>query len=286
MISWPQQLIDDLARRRAIIMIGSGVSRHSVGIADARPPTWRGFLQEALKLCDPQPKHIKDAIRRGQYLDACEWLKRHLDDRWTQQLRASFLTPKYRSADIHRLLYQLDARIVLTPNFDRIYDGHALSESEGTTLVKKYSDQDIVEYIRRGDRLILKAHGSIDDPHGMIFTRNQYATARTDHSSFYRLLDALVMTSTILMVGVGLDDPDFQLLFEDNRARFEHALPHYMTYGGTPHSDLVETVRETLGTKLLPYSPRTNHAALVTSLRSLVNQVSDKRTILTRTMDW
>jgi len=286
MIDWPQQLVDDLARRRAIIMIGSGVSRHSVGAGNARPPTWRGFLLKTLSLCDPQPKHIKDAISRGQYLDACEWLKRQLEDRWAEQLRASYLTPRFKPAEIHELLYQLDARIVLTPNFDRIYDGHASSESQNTTLVKKYSDQDIVEYIRRGDRLILKAHGSIDDPHGMIFTRNQYASARTDYSSFYRLLDALIMTSTVLMVGVGLDDPDFQLLFEDNRARFQHALPHYMTYGGNPHPDLAQTARETLGTKLLPYSIRGNHHALVTSLRSLVTEVSDRRTALTRTMDW
>jgi hypothetical protein len=78
----------------------------------------------------------------------------------------------------------------------------------------------------------------------------QISGTGSDFASFYKLLDALVMTSTILMVGVGLDDPDFQLLFEDNRARFEHALPHYMTYGGDPNADLALTVRETLGIKL------------------------------------
>ena len=90
----------------------------------------------------------------------------------------------------------------------------------------------------------------------MIFTRNQYATARTEHASFYRLLDALVMTNTVLMIGVGLDDPDFRLLFEDNRARFQNALPHYMTFGGSPHIDLIQTARETMGIKLLPYSSK------------------------------
>lgn len=286
MIDWPQQLIDDLARRRAIVMIGSGVSRHSVGVGGARPPTWHGFLDAALDLYTPSPRYIRTAIKQGQYLDACEWLKRHLDERWSQQLRDSFLTPKFKPAEIHELLYQLDSRIVLTPNFDRIYDGHATAQSQGTTLVKKYSDQDIVEYIRRGDRLILKAHGSIDDPNRMIFTRNQYATARTEHASFYRLLDALIMTNTILMIGVGLDDPDFRLLFEDNRARFQNALPHYMTFGGSPHADLVQTARETMGIKLLPYSSRNNHAPLITALKSLVTKVSDQRTALTRTMDW
>jgi chromosome condensin MukBEF ATPase and DNA-binding subunit MukB len=120
----------------------------------------------------------------------------------------------------------------------------------------------------------------------MIFTRKQYAIARTEHASFYRLLDALIMTNTILMVGVGLDDPDFQLLFEDNRARFQNALPHYMTYGGNPHVDLLQTTRDTLGTKLLPYSPRKNHASLVTALKSLAIKVSDRRSTLARTMDW
>jgi hypothetical protein len=47
------------------------------------------------------------------------------------------------------------------------------------------------------------------------------------------LLEALIMTRTLLMVGAGLDDPDFQLMFEDNTARIQHALPHSMTYGET-----------------------------------------------------
>jgi len=286
MIDWPPQLIGDLARRRAIIMVGSGISRHSIGAGDVRPPTWRGFLNGALGLCVPKPRHIEIAIKQGQYLDACEWLKRRLEERWGQQLRATFLTPRFRAAEVHELIYQLDARIVLTPNFDRIYEGHALAESEGTTLVKRYSDADIVEYIKRGDRLILKAHGSIDDPHHMIFTRNQYASARTKYASFYRLLDALIMTSTVLMLGVGLDDPDFQLLFEDNTARFLNTQPHYMAYGGTPHPDLVQTTRDTLGIKLLPYRTRNNHFELVKSLRSLVLEVADERARLARTMDW
>jgi hypothetical protein len=66
MIDWPQQLIDDLARRRAIVMIGSGVSRHSVGTGGDRPPTWHGFLEAALGLCNPSPRYIRTAIRQGQ----------------------------------------------------------------------------------------------------------------------------------------------------------------------------------------------------------------------------
>ena len=156
MIDWPDQLISDLGRRRVIVMIGSGISRHSVGNSSVKPPTWRAFLKDALRKCNPEPSHIKSAISRGQYLDACDWLKRSLDERWGPSLRQSFLTPKFKPAKIHELIYQLDARVVLTPNFDKIYDNYAATESEGTIAIKKYYDDDIIDFLRRGDRIVLK----------------------------------------------------------------------------------------------------------------------------------
>ncbi|QWG17909.1 SIR2 family protein [Bradyrhizobium sediminis] len=286
MIQWPDQLVTDIARRRAVLMIGSGISRHSVGQNGSRPPTWHGFLEAALDQCEPKPPHIKKAIQRGQYLDACEWLKKHIDDGWVPFLRQSFVEPKFQTAEIHKLLYQLDCRIVLTPNFDLIYDGYAVSESQQTILVKNYDDADIIDGIRRNDRLVLKAHGSIHEPAKMIFTRSDYALARTKYAGFYSLLDALVNTNTVLIVGAGLDDPDFQLLFEDSAAEFSSGLPHYMTSGDNFHADMIATIRQTRNIKTLAYSPKKNHAELVASLTELVKLVGDKRVLLTRTMDW
>lgn len=209
MITWPDQLVSDLARRRAVVMIGSGVSRHSKGEGGLVPPTWGGFLSSALQLCNPKPKHIRRALERGHYLDACEWLKKALDERWTPLMMKSFLEPRFKPAEIHKHIYDLDCRIVLTPNFDKIYDNYASTMSEGTTLIKTHVDIDVVEYIRRGDRIVVKAHGSIDDQSNLIFTRTEYAKARTKYASFYRMFDAILMTNTVLMIGVGLDDPDF-----------------------------------------------------------------------------
>ena len=286
MIQWPDQLVTDIARRRAVLMIGSGISRHSVGQLGANPPTWRGFLENALDQCNPKPQHITKAIRRGQYLDACEWLKKQINDEWVPLLRQSFVAPRFQTAQVHKLLYQLDCRIVLTPNFDVIYDGYAVAESEQTVLVKNYDDDDIVDCIRRSDRIVLKAHGSIHKPARMIFTRSDYAQARTRYAGFYSLLDALINTNTALIVGAGLDDPDFQLLFENSAAEFPSGLPHYMTSGDNFHPDMVATIRQTRNIKTLTYSPKKNHAELVDSLSELVKLVGEKRESLSRTMDW
>ena len=262
MIHWPESLVNDIARRRAIIMVGSGVSRHSTGDGEQKPSTWRGFLGEGLALCNPKPRHISTAIKNGRYLDACEWLKRTMDEKWVTHLKKSFVTPKFKPAEIHSLIYKLDSRIVLTPNFDKIYENYAANESQGTIVVKKQTDTDISECMRRGDRLILKAHGSIDDPNNLIFTRKEYAKAREQYGAFYRLMDALFMTHTVLMLGVGLDDPDFQLLFENQAAVIRSGLPHYMTTADKLSADETTTLRETRNIKVLSYSPKANHIEL------------------------
>ena len=63
MIVWPLHLIDELARRRSIIFLGSGVSKNSAGIAGKRPPLWKEFqiLGKPLRggcRCTSQP-HLK-----------------------------------------------------------------------------------------------------------------------------------------------------------------------------------------------------------------------------------
>ena len=73
MTDWPEQLIRDLARRRCVIVLGSGVSAQSVSEAGTRPPTWRKFLEDALHtLGDAPEEHIEQAIANGDYLHACE----------------------------------------------------------------------------------------------------------------------------------------------------------------------------------------------------------------------
>lgn len=112
MINWPENLVRDIARRSAVIVIGSGVSKHAVSQQDRRPPVWKEFLLSALEQA-PQgdTEHIKDAIRTGDLLHACEWLKKRSDENWTPFLRREFRDPIYHAGDIHRVIVELDASV-------------------------------------------------------------------------------------------------------------------------------------------------------------------------------
>jgi hypothetical protein len=91
-IDWPEQLVKDIARRRAIIMLGSGISKNSEGKQGKKPPTWREFLDEALAEVPPKSRHITYALKSGDYLSACEWIKDRMDEKWNPFLTGKFLT--------------------------------------------------------------------------------------------------------------------------------------------------------------------------------------------------
>lgn len=287
-IHWPKQLVDDIARRRAILFLGSGISANAVGNAGARPPTWRQFLLTALDRCPNPKKHISTLINRGDYLSACEIIKDKLEDEWMTVLNAAFTDPQYQPAPIHDAVFRLDVRVVLTQNFDRIYDNFATHRSSGTIHVKHYYDADVATFIREHRRIILKAHGVIDRPAKMIFTLAQYSKALFEHSEFYALLDALALTNTMLFIGCGLNDPDFRMMLTRHARMYPETRKHFicLSKSRSRHVDYEGAIESELKLKIIHYSAACEHAELTAGLESLVALVDARRAELARELDW
>jgi hypothetical protein len=288
MIDWSDELINSIARRRCVIMIGSGVSKNSINLDGKRPASWEEFL----RTCSTQiqkPPHVEDLIDKKDYLTACEILKNRLTpDHFITLVQQEYQGSGYRHAAIHEHIYNLDASIVASPNFDNIYDTYASNVSAGSIVIKNHTSQDIANYLLGGDvRLIIKTHGSANDPQKLIFTRNDYAEARTKYVLFYEILKSLVLTHTFLFVGCGIDDPDIRMLFED--VQFAHGrMPfHYMTYPkGSVHKDVLQLASESMRVKFLEYSPDNYHEELTKSIESLVTKVEECREEKRKNLKW
>jgi hypothetical protein len=184
-MKWPEALITDIARRRAVLFLGAGVSRNSVGNGGKRPPLWDEFLRTALNRCDGSTRHISGLLNRFDYLTACEILKKKLHDDWSMLITREFVDPAYQTASIHEEIFKLDTRLVLTQNFDKIYDTYAQNESKNTILLKNYYDVDTSKVLRGDVRAIVKVHGTVDSQDRMVFTRNDYLQARAKYPLFY-----------------------------------------------------------------------------------------------------
>lgn len=287
MIKWPQDVVDDVARRKCVIFLGAGISMNSVNAAGRRPKTWLQFLQAQLGAVTPNA-HIKKLIKVGDYLTACEVIKKSLGrETFTRIVRDEFLTPAYIASSVHEAIFSLDSRVVVTPNFDKIYESYANANANGSIVVKNHYDDDVCSVIRESGRIILKIHGTIDSPDKMIFTRAEYAEARTKYASFYDLVSALSLTHTFIFLGCGVSDPDIRLLLEDTFFRHNSARSHVMLLSsGTLHNAIIDVVQDTMNLKIIKYSSVDNHRELLESLVGLKDLVERARDELRTNSNW
>ncbi len=289
MIEWPEPLVSDLARRRAVLVLGSGVSRHSVGQGETRPPTWKAFLGKAVKDCPEKLglSPVEAALNSGDYLHACEWLKQRYDETWVQYLRKTFSEPAFSPAEVHSEILSLDSRIVLSLNFDDIYERHARGVHKGAYIVKNYYDSDVSEFLRGKGRYIIKVHGNLDSPDRMIFTQHEYSRARIQHAAFYEAFDAALLTHTFVFIGSGISDPDINLLLENQNFGFPAQVPHYFISGSALGEDRKKSMRWNRNLKVLEYDPvDEEHSGLIAELKRLNELVELEMFSLSTTTSW
>lgn len=294
MITWPEELISDIARRKSVLYLGSGVSANSISTdgTDRHPATWDSFLRNVLTRKSSDLAEQKDVVTQlldnHDYLTACEIIVDTLDEQAFGELAADeFRRPGFQPSEIHDVIYCLDSRIVITPNIDKIYEQCTHINSHGTVVVKKYYE-DIAPFLRQSDYLVIKAHGCVDDPQHIVFTHKQYNVARYKYASFYRLLDALLLTNTFVFLGCGLSDPDIQLTLENSNFSFPNCKPHYfITESGTISNEVAKSLLINRNIKVLTYDNADGtHGDLLNNLKQLAPLVEEKRQEYSLNVTW
>jgi len=288
MIAWDEIIIDSIARRRAVLVVGSGVSRNSSNDKGERPASWDGFLR-CCAFEYGNPAHLLEVISRKDYLLGCQLLKTIMGrDKFVERVQAEFQLKKFKAAEIHKCLYELDTAITISPNFDNIYDDYCRHASAGSYVIKTHASTDTVSSLNKCEvRLLIKSHGSANDPEDLIFTSEDYSRARTKYSLFYNIIKSLALTHTFIFIGCGIDDPDLRMLFEDIKFTYGRTPQHFMTI---PAGEVAPEVLKELGTvmqvKHLTYSTDAGHSELTESLALLVQLVEQRRDLLASGRNW
>jgi hypothetical protein len=168
-VEWPPTLVTELAERRCIIFMGAGASIGSTAEDGLRhPPNWEKFLRDASDLIpeEADKKLARALINKNQFLDAAEVITdRSNQADFANYLRDTFIQPRFTPSDLHQTVLEIDPKIVITTNYDEIYDHYCVSgNAESGYNICKYYDRYAVENIRSRVRLVIKAHGCVSDP--------------------------------------------------------------------------------------------------------------------------
>jgi hypothetical protein len=283
-MEWDKAFVEELASRRCIIFLGSGASAGSLSADEKkRPPNWVKLLKlllDSVPVGDDK-SYAETLIEQKQFLEAAEVICSHISGAdFATHMRAEFVTPKYKPSDIHKSVLKIDPKIVITTNYDDIYDKYcSTGDASDGYNVCRYDQTHLINDLRSPVRSIVKAHGCMTDPSKIVLTKSQFFKARQDHSNFFKLLDALFLTHTLFFIGYSLSDPDIQLLLENTHITAPSAHKHYAAmHKDEMNSAIKNASMKSYNLKFVEYGGN-DHSELISGLSELANLVVEKREI-------
>jgi hypothetical protein len=279
---WPRALVEELAARRCVIFLGAGASAGCLTTGDnpTSPPTWSQLLDGLKSIARDKGSLsiVDDLIAKEKFLDAAEVLFGSTNPAdFSAYIREVMAEPRYKQSSTHESVLVIDPKIVVTTNYDDIYDNYCRSGQEsGLYNICKYYESHLVSDLRSPVRQVVKAHGCISDPSKIVLTRSQYFRERQNHPNFYKVLDALFLTNTLFFVGYSLSDPDIQLLLENSNITYKDSHPHYALVSEGMNESIKNAYKEAYNIDFIEF-PSGDYAKSDELLKDLQVQVIQRR---------
>jgi hypothetical protein len=281
---WPKALVTELVSRRCIVFLGSGASAGCESLdGTKRPPDWNNFLNNLMNSITDRANNepiIRSLLTKEKYLEAAEIILELIPKAdYSRYIISELETPRYIPSSIHSSVLSIDPKIVITTNYDKIYDNYCTNGSaeEGYNVAKYYEDH-LASDLRSPRRIIIKAHGCVSDIGKIILTKSQYFSARQKYSNFYKILDALFIANTILFVGYSLNDPDIQLVLENANIAAPADHPHYFVTGNNLNPIIKKANSNSYNLEFIEYETG-NYTELQEGLKELALEVEQTREI-------
>jgi hypothetical protein len=230
-------LCDAVAYRRLVVVTGSGVS---VGLARAGStstslPTWhsvltqlRGWFAEQLGPAAGEVDLLLGAQpRAADYLiEAATLIRERVGvEAYRDAIVKLTEVPGDARSNLHDLIEDLEPLGIITFNYDLGHENaYRARRREGRRWRRAvYSDERKLRRVLADDfqsRFLLKAHGCISRPKSIVLDRASYREVMARQPGYRAFAHHVLARFSALIVGFGLNDPDFEDLLQSFEASF------------------------------------------------------------------
>ena len=221
-------LRDAAAQGRLVLLTGAGISCN-LERADGggRLPTW-GQLVRSLRdradkssfsvpkqqlLADLLPDDVLEKLPGDVLIEASELLQEGFASGEFEATIASTCREKEgECSETHRAIAGLKPSGIITFNYDR---AHEFAFHERTIKFQPllYNDEStlraLLAHSEEGVPFLLKAHGCVSQPKSLVLTSTSYRAVLSRNRAYRAFLEQTFVRNTLLMVGFGLRDRDF-----------------------------------------------------------------------------
>jgi hypothetical protein len=277
----PKELIEGIADGSVTVFIGAGLSQ------GAGLPGWPKLLEQMMEwgkennvdFSKADEKELKKYIRQGELLWVAEELHERLGkSAFHQFMREVFQQSKPRPTETHRLLPAIPFSSVLTTNYDRLLE-KVYEDSYKDASFHSFTHRDYPELamaIRSGEFYLLKLHGTIDRIDTIVLGSSDYRDVMYKNPAYRQFLINLFSSKTILFLGFGLTDPDFNFLLDELKTTFnDYTVTHYALMNSNEATPLKrKRFEKDYNIKILPYTPSgPHHPEVIEFLKKLSKKV-------------
>ena len=273
-------LIDDLARGKAALFLGSGVSSSATTPNGDRIKGWADFLNAQLdKISNDSDRELaNELLDKKDYLLSCEIIKISLGDEWNNIIADEFQKAGTMS-ELHKAILSLKQRIIITTNFDKYLETSMASmpNTEIHPTVISQLEPDLFRLFRDDRSYIIKLHGTVDSPDKLIFAKSDYHDKAYGSWVYREFLDVMLLTHTVIFIGFSMDDPAVSLLVEMYANKYKNCRPHYIFVGGDVGERMKDISKRLRKLFIINYDKKENHSELLSMIKYLVTKTDERR---------
>ncbi|RBM32081.1 SIR2 family NAD-dependent protein deacylase, partial [Vibrio tarriae] len=198
------------------------------------------------------------------------------------KIREIFIERNYIPSASHIKLVDISPRIFSTTNYDTLVEGALIENSGHNSFTQHEHTRDgLLDSVRSPSTILIKMHGCAKHPANTILSRSDYFNLRKKHRSFFELTSSLYKLNTVLFIGCGIEDPDINLILENNNIEIDTTNPSYAMVGAKSYAAKIkETIKSQYNIELIIYDQvdEHDHSNFERKLDELKNKVDLIRT--------
>ena len=237
-------LINAIKAEKCAVFVGAGMSRRS-GF-----PSWQGLLGQLVDiairegLLPKTGKKLTEIRKHVKQPSDSLLVAQELSNIFGQELFRDHLVTIFNSSNApsiaHMLLTDIPANLIVTTNYDRLLENAYAKKSGAIPALYNYTQAaDFGSALWRDEFFILKAHGDVTTRASMVITERDYRTLIHAAPGYKATMSAIFTMSTVLFLGVSLNDPDVRLLLSYLYDAFHGSGPRH--YAFVPRNQFTQT---------------------------------------------